>query len=598
MDCVAGRKQQRRFQSRGRTLIKRNWASVFLTRITIVGLVIVTVVMVSGSFFAGLTKRLLHESTGWTWNFTLEEVDFLAGKMVIKDLYLVPPEGSRKEALIADQARISVASWGLSNRQIVFDSVEIEGVRSSSLDRLMVMNLRQLWPTDLSGSTRPSPPIPSSTSGRIWLDSFQVSNPQQPALAAPELSRQILGEWETELAEQVGLFARAEKQLQILNESMADTSDNPLRQGAGRMETARQMKTVSEATIAAKDKFQYLVERRNNDLYRFMTIRENDLQRINAADQKTGLACDEKLTDASLIQTEYNRFSDHICEWSRSIRDTVIAEHEKTSSLPKGSGRNVVFTGSRQRPGIIVKRMDLDGAAKMGSDHVDFVVAIENLTDRVRLQTEPTKMQVRAQGRYHLLVSAEFQNDLTSVLRVTCPDFVIGSIPMGDADAVAVAATPGNVSFVATIDMSESSTHGTAEIEHRFGGIKLDSMHVLLSSQIDQRLLQAELEKVSGFNSKISFDWKNGETNTSVKSGPGRLFLAAISRCLLQTGGSKAEELKAQIETAKAELEQQTGSAIDICSSRLDVVFAQERELVAKAEATIRPSDSLKEIRR
>jgi|GEM_PF-4277876 len=577
----------------------RSWTSVLLTRLIIVSLAFTVFAMISGPFFARLTKKALHESTGWSWNFTLVSLDFFEGKMLIKDLYLVPPEGSRKEALIADQARVRVGSWGLLDRQMVFDSVEIEGVRSSSLDRLIVMNLQELWPLNPADSATRERPN-AADSGRAWLDSFQIGKTRIPPPGSLDLKSQILGEWETELAGQVESISQAEAQLKKLHESMVLTSDNPLRSGSQKVETARQLQASTAATTAARNRYQLLVERRNRDIQRFVVSQNEDLRQIAAASHPAEIVSDERLANEALIRTEYERFSSHLCDWARSIRDSVIADGRQGQTVEDGvkQGRNIVFAGSHPKPGLVVKRLNLDGAAKMGTDHVDFVVVLDNLTDRIRLQPEPSRLQMRAQGKFHMLVSGEFRPDMTAELKVTCPEIAVGPMLLGHPGSIAVTVPGGSMSFVATINMEADSVHGSADIEQRTTGLKLEAMHVLLSSQFDQHLLDAELGKIPGFAGRVSFVQDADGAVTLVEAGPGRAFLSAISRSLVQAGGTQGQDLAAKIEMARQELEQQTGSVLELCSRRLDMISTQTRELVAQAESVVNPAGSSFEIRR
>lgn len=568
------------------TRSRSRW-SLFLTRLAIAAIALLLAGMFRVPLMERALKSSLREVTGCEWDFRITQLDPGSGLLQLNDLRIVPPGADVAEAILADSANLEVLNWGVLDNQMVIRRMSIHGARSSSLDRLAALDLGQLWsdsPAGL-GLEAVSNHSARTSSTRQWLDSCVTVEPEPLKLDAADVARSIVEEWKQPLQEQAAAIALVDALLRSLPPPVAVCGDNPLRQSSGPATQQAALERIAAEKKLADQMWQSLRERRQRDLARMQEARERDLAAIGAPRTVAGFQANDDHANRALLLPLGDRLSVLVATWGKSVRDSLVAS---SRPVPPPGRRKVRMAGTPVRPRFVIEQLELDGHSRMGDQHMEFVVSLRNLSDRIDLLQSPLEMELRGQGENHLMARAGFRSATEGWIEVSCPSYPAESIVMGGDSTLDLVATPGELALTATIRFAEGQLSGDLATVHRIGGLQLRQLHPLLQSRIRVPTLTGELAGLDSFSASFQFVETGDAMQCQVLTGPGAALHLAMRNHLEQATMPGSGASAAGIDSAIRATTEEIDTALALCERKLQEVA----ELQNRAQVVIQQTAS------
>lgn len=289
---------------------------------------------------------------------------------------------------------------------------------------------------------------------------------------------------------------------------------------------------------------------------------------------------------AYLLRDETTRQLNQLVGWLRWMREIVPADAKPGSRAARGE--NVLFSGCRPAPGILIRSLQLEGAARIAGQPIELRGILTNLASEPRLHNEPIRLHLFGSGSLPLELQATIDRNGSTPrdeLLVDCQGVLLHEMSLGRADQLGMSLAPSVGSLSVSV---------VVEGEKLSGDIQIVQQRVQITPVLNGsggRTLSAAmgetLDHVNSIATRLSLGGTLSEPTCTVWSNLGAAVAEAMQRALHRTGdqharallveaGRRVDERLAEVDRQMAERQSHFAGTSDDIAARLQKIAAGE----------------------
>lgn len=299
-----------------------------------------------------------------------------------------------------------------------------------------------------------------------WLDSIETKfSGDYEELESVQLARALSQRWPTRFDTLSADAKSLQAEVETLREQAKEARSNPLR-GADFLAAAPQRAadmrrrlanlhaelTSLPAEVAADKKRIDEARRRDEALIR-ERLQVNQLDPQSLTSQLLG----ERVTGAV----------DDVVGWVHWARQVIPTSKVQPVVTPRPRGFDVNFAGVRQRPGLLIRELEVSGSARVAGRPVELAGRITDFTTSPAMHGKPMRVALSASGALPMEVRVTIDRTgevATDELIVDCPAFDLPQGQLGNAEKLGLAMAPSTGSLSVSLRVEGDRLSGEMQV--------------------------------------------------------------------------------------------------------------------------------------
>jgi uncharacterized protein (TIGR03545 family) len=331
------------------------------------------------------------------------------------------------------------------------------------------------------------------------------------------------------------------------------------------------------------------------DVEKLPDVLENGRRSIVAARRQDDAAVGKRLQldsveanslSAYLLRDEAARQLNQLVGWVRWMRQMAPADAKAGTSATRGE--NILFAGCRPEPGILIRSLQLDGAARIAGQPIELRGTLTNFSSLPRLHKEPIRLHLVGNGSLPLELQATI--DRTGAgprdeLLVDCQGLLLRGTTLGKADQLGMSLAPsiGSLSVTVVVDGDKLSgdilmVQQKVQITPALNGSSGETLTAAMSDTLGH---------VNSIATRLSLGGTIHEPTCTLWSNLGSAVAEAMQRAVRRTGdqharallveaGRRVDERLAEVDRQVAERQTQFANKSTIIIARLQKITTAE----------------------
>lgn len=550
---------------------------VLLTRLCILGLVVLAGWMFSGRLIELATAATLRQMTGHDWRFRVAAADIRKGRLTLDRLSI---DGDDSGPGVAASATADVASWGILDGRLVINRLQVSGLRWPIIDQLVTPDVQQL----------PGDPVARSDqerrrreAGRAWLDSL-VTSPDWPKVHQLSVAQDEVSERWNETAARLGQLS-SEWELLVADVQSADTEpgpDNPLRTGTLLASFRQKAGKLQPLARRAREEIDLIERQLADDLQQLAAAKAGDLALVDRASGSGALTGRADLATAMLVEGRHERVVRNVAEWAASLSRAL--QLPASPEWPVHAGRRVIFDGSRLRSPWLVRELEAAGVSRPGGQRFEYAISLHNLSGNVEADQTSVRFMFRSQGPVHVLAEGEIRPSGDGQMTVSIPGLSTGGEVLGDGQHISLTTAPGTMDASFLFSLTRDGIHGRAELVESAGPWQLDMLHSMVAHAVAPESVSGELALTGPPPIVLQIDGRGDYMNVQVEEGPGPWLMSALGSAATRTSAARAAGERVALEGLHDQAVSRCREVAATLRSRLEQILAGERAILGSIE--------------
>jgi uncharacterized protein (TIGR03545 family) len=289
---------------------------------------------------------------------------------------------------------------------------------------------------------------------------------------------------------------------------------------------------------------------------------------------------------AYLLRDEATQELNQLVSWVRWMREMAPVDAKNVAST--GRGENVLFSGCRPEPGILIRSLQLDGTARIAGQPIELRGIVTNLSSAPRLHNEPMRLHLVGNGS--LPLELQMTIDRTSAvardeLLVDCQGALLHAMALGKADQLGISIAPsvGALSVSVVVDGDKLTgniqmVQQKVQITPTLNGAGGETLSVAMCDT---------LARVDSIATRLSLGGTIQEPTCTLWSNLGAAVAESMQRAVRRTGdqhakallveaGRRVDERLAEVDRQVAERQSQIANKSTIIAARLQKITTDE----------------------
>lgn len=516
------------------------------------------------------------------------ESSLTAGELQLTDVEIADPRDPMRNLLQADVASIKLDPRRLFHREFVIDEGRMTGVQfgtprteSGEIARNRLQNTQ----TTLSNKVKEQ----LVQFSQSWLDQFQlrIQNTLDDNLETLQVARQIREFWPNEFQQHRTRALELQARVRSLKEIIKTPPRNPLRDGQRIAQAISDLDAVRKQIVTAHEELQTLSTRAISDQNALLAARDRDEAKIKQL-VKIGQVNSQAATEL-LLGEKQSQYLNEMLGWIKWVRETV--PNPETDFVPQRQlGTRIQFAGIQKRPGLVIRKLHLDGCGHFAGQHYQFVGQANDISSAPNLHQQPTTIALNAKGNQQVHVHATVdRRSKTRIddLTIHCPSIAVGHQLLGDEKALLLNMEPSDLSAEIQVRLEDDKLQGQLVFHHSNVKLNVEKLHRLAGGQMVADSINDELASVEDFQILIDLGGTLKVPTATLTSDLGDKISLAMNSAFHRTAQRTIEQhsvrlqeiLDNELDDLRREINNNSNEILAILRNEVDHVSQLQSDL-------------------
>lgn len=517
---------------------------------------LVVVVLLAAQYVLGVVARSVaiergQAALGAHVDVGHARVSFVDGQVVLTDVRVANPERPSKSYLEADRCELNFSPAAMLHKQAVVEKGRISGLRFGAGAETASSAARQsiAWFKD-----------DADVVARKWLDrlSERFSLDAVKQLQSVERTETFCASWSKQSAALDRRLLDLDRRAAQLQDVIEAGQANPLRNDKLLVDLPTKVADLQKDFSKYRTELEKLPDQLETERRAIVAARRNDEQAVSKQLQLD--AADANSLSAYLLREQAAQQLNELVGWVRWAR-TMAAVNAGTRANAS-RGENVLFAGCRQTPGLLVRSLELQGAAKIGGQPVEMRGTLVNLSSNPWLHDQALRLHLIADGSLPFELQATIDRT-TSVakdeLLVDCQGILLPAVALGRNKQLELKMAPSVGSLSVSIVVDGGKLTGDVQIVQQ--KVQLAPAANGVGNAALASAMGETLGRVNSVATRLTLSGTLDEPSCKLWSNLGTAVAEAMKRGLQRAGGqhSKALMVEAgrQVDERLAEVDRQ-----------------------------------------
>lgn len=467
-------------------------------------------------------------------------VSVLDRQVVLSGLCVANPLRPSENLIEADRCQLDIATAPLLHKQAIVESGHVSGLRFATLRDGSA-------PTGSVTSAATQPVIwfrgDSGTAAREWLAHLaeRCQGDIVNQFESVQRTEAFCASWSTQSA---SIDARAEdleRRAAELQVAIDSAQANPLRNDRFIVDLPQKIADLKKdiADLTA-------------DIEKRPDLLETERRAIVAARRRDEELARKQLELKSLEPNAFTAYFlreqataplDELVGWLRWMREAVPAG--TTTQQSPSRGEDILFAGCRPTPSMLIRALQLEGAACIGGQPVELRGVLTNLSTQPSRHNEPIRLRLLSTGSLPLELQAKIDrtgDTSRDELLVDCQGITLPRAALGRSDQLEMTLGPSSGTLSISIIVDGDKLTGDIQLVQQNVQIK-PAVGSNFASVPLASALEETLGRVNSLATHISLSGTLREPTCTLWSNLGPAVAEAMDRALRRVGDQHARLL-------------------------------------------------------
>lgn len=486
----------------------------------LMGVAIRHVVVSGGEGFVGAKVELAHTRVG-----------LLGGTIELHDLRVANPLAPLQNLLQFDYASLDIEAHSLLHKRAVVRSGRISGLRFGSARETS----GALTTGEGTAGAVAWLGAKSAEQAEIWLAqlSNRFENDVFAELESVRLTESLLTRWPKQ---QKSLETRVQQLKQrgaAIQSTYVEAQANPLRHFTFLRKLPKEIVAIQKEFASLVSEIEKLPELVDADRRAIIAARKHDEQFLRDYFHVDDI--DSGLLVAYFLQDQLNGPVGELIAWTRWARDVCGGEPELRHAN-RGIGQDVLFDGVEQSPDLLIRSLEVRGAAQFADRPLALCGTLRNLSSDPALQNQPTKIYLMATGDADWRFEATI--DRRSGWNHDKLVFDAAKVPLaasawGRPDQLRFEVAPGNASIRALLRVDDKRLVGNIQFAQKSLRLTPQFGAAMQSVPLGPTLKES-IADIDALHVRVAFTGTIDKPQCELKTGFGERLADAFSQAVRQ----------------------------------------------------------------
>ena len=507
-------------------------------------------------------------------------INLLGSRVSLRNIHVANPQSPLRNLFEADRCDVQLDAASLLRKQAVVRYGAITGLRFGT-------------PRDTSGALS-GVDVATDSALDGWLDEAATKEAQDwldrlhqrfdrslvEQLESIRLADELLARWPEQATGLENRVTALRERTSEFHAQVRAAQENPLRHVEFLDKLSEEIAGIAEQVTTLAHDIENLPNVAEEDRRAIIAAREHDEQLLREELQLEPI--DTNVLSAYLLQKQLSGPLADLIGWLRLVRRVVPVNAEPANAEPTESrpvaahqhrGRDVLFTGCRRTPDLLIRRLQLEGTARIGGQPLELVGTLSDVTDKPARHDQPIRLRLTTRGSLPLELVATIDRTgpiARDQLLVDCGGIVLPKLRLGGSDKLRLSLAPTTASLHVSITLEGDKLSGDVQLVQREVQITPTVGDELSRRNFDGELQKA-LREIDSLSTRISLAGTIDQPKCEVWSNLGPAVAEAMNRALVRTTAGYTRELLTE------------------SHDRVDERLADLDRQIADAQATLEP---------
>ncbi len=380
-------------------------------------------------------------------------------EICLRDVRVANPNAPMENLFRADEVVLDLETDALLRRKFIVREGRVSGLEIGT-DRGTSGAL------DPGGGWKPKVPCGGlARHAEQWLDELAAVLKGQLAkqvdqLESVRLARHLTERWP---AEYERLEARADRlkwRVDNLRQLSRVQPGDPAKVLQAYQQAAAELREIEREIGELRGQVDRLHRQALLDKDAVVQARNRDVERIRGALRLEGLS-PEALSEY-LLGPELSRTISKLATWVHWGRQHLPSEAGQTQPARR-PGTDILFSGIRPRPDLLIHRLVLDGEGRSGGKRFQFLAAVGGITSQPEVYGRPVVIRAQIQGQTTVQMEAVVDRTGSTPrdrITVNCRDLRHSDQMLGQPGQLAILVSPGSTHLWALLELTGEELSG------------------------------------------------------------------------------------------------------------------------------------------
>ncbi len=481
------------------------------------------------------TGMVADVDRAWLWP--------LHGKVRVDGVKIARGPSSRRNLLEYQSAIVSVDLAALARRRVVFDRVDVRGLR---LGTYRASGPRELEREPLvAGQFSRWTGLGSDLSRQWWRSvSAGLQSRVEDQFESIRLVRDLSARWYQRYDDLANEITQCERRARQFNDKLGRLPD--LLRNGGSLSTIQETRQEGMALKSQIEQLRQSLQRLPDQLRDDRTSIQSALDRDRARlrDTMNVVRLDDGRLSTSFFTGEIHNWLDQLQPWLEVAR-WITADPGAHATRQRGV--SVPFSRPLDEPGLLIRQASLEGQIDVRGRSLPFVGRADSLTTSLR---RPAHLEFEVAGASHATVTVTLDRPRASVrqaIKIDAERVPIPARTWGSTDGFAIAIEPADTDVRFTLINTDDQLEGTLWI----AAANIQLLPVVAASagtEMLQKHLAAALADLDAFEMTARIHGAADDPRFEIESNLGHEMQKRVRTVLQSTLDEHADQLARQAE--------------------------------------------------
>ena len=528
--------------------------------------------------------------TGARVEITKLHIDPLRMSVQMEQVRVADPDSPMKNVFQTQTIQLHLDTAAALRKKLIVREGSISGIRlNTRRDTSGVLDV----PPDEEDETKGTGALwdRAADRGEAWINATaqQFRQDLEEELQTVQLARELSVRWPQEYEQLHDRTRQIEQQGRQIRDQVKQIADRPMDHLEQIQPTLAQIERLRRDLLLTRQEVPRLQRQMQADRAAILQAKGHDQQYLREKLRVVPLDGQE-LTDYLLGPVWAERVQSAI-RWVQWTRQVVPEQPSLEPTKPTQRGINVIFPGYHSTPGLLVRKLQLDGAGTAQGNPFTFHGTLVDLASQPRLHRQPARLRLESQGAIEMLAQATLDRRNETArdrLLIEVPAMRQAPQMLGNPDRLAVELGAGTVRVVADLRIVDQNLEGVITVQQKDLQLKpqlSDEYAKFVSGEAMSKALRPirQLDAAIHLSGKLKRpEWKL-QSNLGPQLADGlqeavQHELAAREQELLELAGRHVEE---QLDQVQQKLSQQQREILQQLEVGDDQLQHLQRQLLA-----------------
>lgn len=464
-------------------------------------------------------------------------VDLAGGRIALSQIHVANPQSPLRNLVEAERCALQLERSALLQKRAIVQFGSVTGLRFCTS-------------REATGAL-PGVDVQANPAIEGWLDETAIEQAQKwldqlhhcfdrdlvDQLESIRLAEELLARWPAESAAIDQRVLALRNRAAEFHAKIRDAQENPLRHVDFLRRLPKEVTAVREEIAFLTTDVVNLPNLAVEDRRAIVAAREHDEQLIRESLHFEPI--DTNVLSAYLLQQQLSGPLADVVGWVRFVRRLVPAETSRSNNQNPlhRRGREIFFTGCKPSPDLLVRQLQLEGTAELGSQPIAFLGTVCDLASQPERHNQPIRLQLSTRGALPLEVQATIDRTQTiprDRIVIECGGVALPKLSLGRSNKLRLSLAPSTASVIVTISLEGEKLSGDVQVVQHQVEITPAVGEELVRCSFDSELSTA-LGDVDTIETRISLSGTLERPQSQVWSSLGPAVADALNRALVET---------------------------------------------------------------